>query len=72
MSTGKWFLTLFLLAIPVVGLILLFVWAFGSDGDPRREYARAVLLWYLVGIVASIVLAVILPLAGASLFSVWS
>ena len=31
MSVGNWFVTILIMAIPVVGLIMLFVWAFGAS-----------------------------------------
>jgi ATP-dependent Zn protease len=35
-TISDWFLTLFLTAIPLVGLIMLFVWAFGSNTNPSK------------------------------------
>lgn len=58
-NTGKWFWSLLLLCIPIVGLVMLFVWGFGNDVDKRRNFARAILLWYLVGVVVGIVCLVI-------------
>jgi hypothetical protein len=49
MKVSEWFLTLFITAIPLVGLIMLFVWAFGSSTNTgRTNWAKAVLLWYAV------------------------
>ncbi|MEG1498048.1 MAG: hypothetical protein RRX93_02560 [Bacteroidales bacterium] len=51
MSTGNWVLTLFLTAIPLVGIVLLFVWAFGGNSryKERVNYAKAVLIWMAIG-----------------------
>jgi hypothetical protein len=50
LTTGEWFITLFVLAIPVIGLVMHFVWAFGGGGNAgRRNFCRAVLLWIAVG-----------------------
>ena len=50
-SIGDWMLTYFLLFIPLVGLIMLFVWAFGSHTPPSKaNWAKALLLWGLIGI----------------------
>jgi RNA polymerase subunit RPABC4/transcription elongation factor Spt4 len=44
-----WFWTLFILFIPVVNLICLFVWAFGRRTNRNRAgFARAVLLWIVL------------------------
>lgn len=50
MSVGSYFVTLLLCAIPVVNLILLLVWAFGSGGPvSRKNFSRAILIWGLIG-----------------------
>jgi len=65
-SVSDWFLTLFLTAIPLVGLILLFVWAFGSTTNPSKaNWAKAALLWAAIGIVIYII---IFAIFGAALF----
>ena len=65
-SVSDWFLTLFLTAIPLVGLILLFVWAFGSTTNPSKaNWAKATLLWAAIGIVIYII---IIAIFGAALF----
>ena len=48
LSTGEWFLTLFILALPLIGLIMYFVWALGEGNRGRRIFCRATLLWVLV------------------------
>jgi len=37
MSVKDWVITILLTAIPLVGIILLFVWAFGNDGNKIRQ-----------------------------------
>ena len=51
-STGNWFLSIFLAGIPLVGLILLIVWAF-SHSTPlsKRNWARAMLIWMVVALI---------------------
>lgn len=66
-KTGDWFLTILISAIPLVGLIMLFVWGFGSGTNPNKaNWAKATLLWYLVGIVLAIIIIVVF---GALIFS---
>ncbi len=60
MSVKDWFITVFVAAIPLVGLIMLFVWAFGSSTNATRtNWAKALLLWYAVILVLYILIAVI-------------
>lgn len=49
MSVGDWLITMLILIIPIVNLVMLFIWGFGSP-DPRRNYARASLIWMAIGI----------------------
>jgi hypothetical protein len=51
-SLGDWVITLLVLCIPLVGIIMLFVWGF-SEGTPpsKRNFCRAYLIWMLIGLV---------------------
>ena len=51
-ATSDWFVTIFITAIPLIGFIMLFVWAFGNNTSPSKaNWAKATLLWFLAGIV---------------------
>jgi hypothetical protein len=67
-SFGEWFLTIFLTAIPLVGLVLLFVWAFGTTAKPSKaNWAKASLAWMAIGIVLYLLIfVVILGIIGVS------
>lgn len=55
LSTGQFILMMLISAIPMVGFIMQLVWAFGGTANiNRRNYARAVLILSLVGIVLAI------------------
>ena len=57
-STGEWVLTYLITAIPVVGLVLLFVWAFGRETNPNKaNWAKAGLIWTAIIIGIYIVFA---------------
>ena len=43
-----WFLALFVMAIPCIGLIMTVVWAFIGDNETRKNYFRAVIVWMLL------------------------
>lgn len=65
-KTSDWMITLLLAAIPLIGLIMLFVWGFGSNTDPNKaNWAKAILLWYAILIVVYIFIALVF---GATLF----
>src|SRR5712692_3610067 len=59
-SVGFWMLAMLVTAIPVIGWIMIFVWAFTGDNESRKNYFRAILAWF-AGFVA---LFVILALVG--------
>jgi len=51
-SIGDWVLTCLITAIPVVGFVMLFVWAFsGSTNPSKANWAKATLIWFAVVIV---------------------
>lgn len=55
-KTSDWFLTMLITAIPIVGFIMLFVWAFGGGTNPcKANWAKASLIWLLVGTVLVII-----------------
>lgn len=65
-TLGEWIVTLIITAIPLVGLIMLFVWAFGDGTNPsKKTWAQA----YLVMILIAIVLGIIFFVAFASILS---
>ena len=64
-SVGSWMLTLFLMAIPVVNLVCLLMLAFGSGHSAsKRNWAKATLIWAVIGAVLSGLLLVVLGALG--------
>jgi hypothetical protein len=46
---GEWFVTLLIAAIPLVGLIMLFVWSFGGGTNLNKaNWAKATLIWVAI------------------------
>ena len=67
-GTGSWFITLFLAGIPLIGLILMFVWAFGSNTEQSKQnWARANLIWYLIAVLIVVGLSVAVVFFGVQL-----
>lgn len=57
LSLGDYLIMMLIGIIPVVNLIMLFVWAFGSNyNENKKNYARAMLIFALIGFVLSILL----------------
>lgn len=59
MSVKDWMITMLITCIPLVGIIMLFVWAFGGDNSKpsRSTWAKAALLWALIITVLYMVIA---------------
>jgi len=63
-TLGDWMITILLSAIPVVNLVMLFLWAFGSSTNPSKaNWAKATLIWMVIGIVLAILFVVIIGTA---------
>lgn len=57
LTVGSWVLTILITCIPIVNLVMLFVWGFGSSTPlPKKNWALANLIWIAIGIALSIVL----------------
>jgi membrane protein DedA with SNARE-associated domain len=55
-SVGEWLITLFISAIPLVGLVMLLVWAFGNNAPPSKaNYAKAMLILFIIFIAFGVV-----------------
>jgi len=55
----EWFGTLIVLIVPILGIVLYFVWAFGTGGNlNRRNYCRAVLIMMAISLVLGIIFSV--------------
>ena len=65
MSVGNWLLTFLLLAIPLVNIIMLFIWAFDSSST-RRNFARAQLIIFIIVFVLSIGITILIFMLGMS------
>ena len=69
-STAYYFWMMLLFAIPVVGLIVCLVTAFSGEDASRKNFSRAVLIWILVAIVLSIIVAIAIATVGGSIMNI--
>jgi hypothetical protein len=68
MTFGDWIKTLLLQLIPVVNIILLFIWAFGNNVNiNKKNFSRAYLLFMAIGIVIYIIIFVLILSTGSGL-----
>lgn len=65
-SIGGWVLTYFISALPLVGLVMLFVWAFGEKTKNNltfRNWAKAqLLIMVIVTVLSTIMMVSLLPI----------
>ena len=69
-SVVDWFVTMLLTSIPMVGFIMLLVWAFGGGAkESKKNYARAALIFALVGAVVGTIVSIIMMITSAAFFT---
>ena len=70
MTLGDWLITLIIAAIPLVGFIMYFVWAFGDGTHPsKKTWAQASLVLFAIIIVLTIVFVILFASVLGGLFS---
>ncbi len=70
LTVGQYILMWLIMCIPLVNIIMLFVWAFSStENANKKNYAKAILLMMLIMIGVYIVIAIIAFAIGGSIFS---
>ena len=69
-TVGQWIGTMLLLCIPLVNIILVFVWAFSSTiPKSKSNLMKAALIMWLIGIVIGIILAFTGAFAGLAMLN---
>lgn len=70
MKLSDWLITFLIQAIPLVGFIMLFVWAFGDGTHPsKKTWAQALLIFMLIGVVFAIIFFILFWSILLSLFA---
>ena len=70
LTTGEWFVTLLVLALPLVGLVMYFVWGFGEGNISRRNFCRAALIWLGIGLGLAVLTMIAILIFGGTLAAV--
>jgi len=67
-SIGDWILTLFIVSIPLIGFVMLFIWAFGSQNisKSKENWAKATLILMVIGIIFSSLIFMMFLILGVS------
>ncbi|MFW6020072.1 MAG: hypothetical protein ACOCPM_05775 [Bacteroidales bacterium] len=59
-SVGEWIVTLIIAAVPLVNIIMLFVWGFGDNTKKSKaNWAKAMLIFIAIGIVLWLIIALV-------------
>ncbi len=70
MTVGDWFVTILILAIPLVNIVMYLVWAFSSTGNlNRKNFCIASLIWMLVCIGIAVLVFGFVSLIGIAAMS---
>lgn len=59
-TLGDWIITFIIMAIPIVNIIMLFVWGFGNTNPSKANWAKASLIFMLIAFVIYFIIAVII------------
>ncbi|MBD2870943.1 hypothetical protein IDH41_20365 [Paenibacillus sp. IB182493] len=60
-------LTMLIMIIPIVNIIMMFVWAFGDGNPSKQNYFKASLLWAAIILGLYAIIAIIVFAAAASM-----
>lgn len=52
LDAKEWALTIFVSSLPLIGIIMLLVWAFSEDGNiHKKNWAKGTLILWLIGFI---------------------
>jgi len=66
MTIGDWLITFLIQAIPLVGFVMLFVWAFGDGTHPSKK------TWAQASLIMMVIVIVLMIIFFAALWSIFS
>ena len=59
MSIWFWILAWFVMGIPILNVIMTFVWAFSGENESRKNYFKSLIILFLIGLASIITLVLI-------------
>lgn len=52
LDAREWALTIFISSLPLIGIIMLLVWAFSDDGNiHKKNFAKGTLILWIIGFI---------------------
>ena len=64
-GTGYFFWSMLLYSIPVVGFIVCLITAVAAKNENKRHFAKAILVWYVIGLVFAVIASLLIKLFGS-------
>ena len=55
-SIWFWIFAWIIMSIPIVNVVMICIWAFTGDNESKKNYFKAMILLFLLGVIASIIL----------------
>lgn len=71
-STTHFFWMILVYSLPLIGWLICVIMAFAPNNESKKHFARAILIWGIVGIVISIIGLIIMSLLGGGISSILS
>ena len=68
-TVGEWLITFLILLIPLVNIIMIFVWAFGDGKKSKQNFFKAYLIYFLIALALGIILFVLMGAVIVGIFS---
>jgi succinate dehydrogenase/fumarate reductase cytochrome b subunit len=59
-SIKEWMIMMLILIIPIVNIVMMFVWAFGEGNPTKKNYFKASLIWGAIILVLYIIIFVVI------------
>ncbi len=71
-STAHFFWMMLVYALPLIGWLICIIMAFAPKNESKKHFARAILIWGIVGIVISIIGLITMSLLGGGIAEILS
>ncbi len=66
-STAHFFWMMLVYSLPLIGWLICIIMAFAPKNESKKHFARAILIWAIVGIVFSVIGLILMSLLGGSI-----
>ncbi len=66
-STAHFFWMMLVYSLPLIGWLICIIMAFAPKNESKKHFARAILIWGIIGIVISIISLIVMSLLGGGI-----